>query len=309
MKITLDLDRLLEENRITREEYARLEALAARDTASLALNVLIAFGVIAVAGATIMLLRSAGVATLLGIGVGAVGAWADRVSQRRWQPLGSILLLVGSLTAGGGLVSLTDGSSLTFIALAVVFAGVSLLTGSGLLAALSALALLAAVGGRAGYEHALYWLGIEQPLLTIGLFGMLTIAAHRVSIAVGAETARLAIVFGRTCLFIVNFGFWIGSLWGDPLRTAKQRAGGWEAVVPDWFFAIAWALALVAAGVWGVRENRRAVVNITAVFGAIHFYTQYFARLGASPGSVLAAGLIALAIGICLLRYNQGPTP
>jgi hypothetical protein len=51
-----------------------------------------------VAGATIKLLRSAGVATLLGIGVGAVGAWAEGVSQRRWQPLGGIRLLVGSLT-------------------------------------------------------------------------------------------------------------------------------------------------------------------------------------------------------------------
>ena len=64
MKVTLDLDRLLEEHRITQEESVRLEALAAHETASLALNVLIAFGVIAVAGATILLLKSASVAGL-----------------------------------------------------------------------------------------------------------------------------------------------------------------------------------------------------------------------------------------------------
>jgi hypothetical protein len=38
VKVTLDLGRLLQEGRITHEEYARLESLAARATASLALN-------------------------------------------------------------------------------------------------------------------------------------------------------------------------------------------------------------------------------------------------------------------------------
>ena len=175
-----------------------------------------------------------------------------------------------------------------------------LAVGSGLF--LAVLALLAVFGPMISSQSSTaqnLGLGATAPSLKhwfgTDLFGrdlfVRALEGGRVSLAVGAEPARLAIVFGRTCLFIVNFGFWIGSLWGDPLRTAKQRASGWEAVVPDWFFAIAWALALIAAGVWGVRENRRAVVNIAAVFGAIHFYTQYFARLGASPGSVLAAGL------------------
>jgi hypothetical protein len=43
-----------------------------------------------------------------------------------------------------------------------------------------------------------------------------------------------------------------------------------------------------------------------AVFGAIHGYTQYFERLGASPGTILVAGLAALGIALIIVRYNTG---
>jgi len=48
MKITLNLSKLLEEGKLTPAEAERLRALAAHDTGSLAINVLVGFGVIAV---------------------------------------------------------------------------------------------------------------------------------------------------------------------------------------------------------------------------------------------------------------------
>jgi hypothetical protein len=60
--------------------------------------------------------------------------------------------------------------------------------------------------------------------------------------------------------------------------------------------------------VWGVRANRRWVVNVATVFGAIHFYTQWFERLGATPVSVLVAGLLALGIAVALRYFNKAPT-
>jgi hypothetical protein len=48
MKVTLDLSKLLEERKLTQAEAERLRALAAHDTGSLAINVLVGFGVIAV---------------------------------------------------------------------------------------------------------------------------------------------------------------------------------------------------------------------------------------------------------------------
>lgn len=306
MKITLDLDRLLEERRITPDEYARFESLAAHATASLALNILVAFGVVAVAGGTLALLKSAGAAIFLGAALDGVGVYLNYSQARHWQPLAVILLLIGSLTAAGGVVWLTSGSPAGFALLSASFAAMALLAGSGLLAALSALSLLAAFGGMTGYVHAAYFLAIEQPLLTVFVFGLLSFATYRVSLVVPADYGRLATVFSGTCLFIVNLGFWVGSLWGDPLWGSRSNPGaGASVLIPDWVFALAWGVGLVAVGVWAARRNRRWVVNLAAVFAAIHFYTQYFERLGASPGSVLVAGLVALGIAVGLVQYNR----
>ena len=45
-------------------------------------------------------------------------------------------------------------------------------------------------------------------------------------------------------------------------------------------------------------------MNVVAVFGAIHFYSQWFERLGASPGSVLTAGGVALGFALGLRALN-----
>ena len=70
-------------------------------------------------------------------------------------------------------------------------------------------------------------------------------------------------------------------------------------------FAAVWAVALIAVGVWAVRANRRWLVNIVAVFGVIHFYTQWFERLGPQPIAILIAGVIALGVALGLWRLNR----
>ncbi len=50
------------------------------------------------------------------------------------------------------------------------------------------------------------------------------------------------------------------------------------------------------------------MLNLAAVFGAIHFYTQWFEKLGATPLSVLVAGMTTLALAIGIWKYNQGRT-
>ena len=124
---------------------------------------------------------------------------------------------------------------------------------------------------------------------------MLAWIAYSQSQRVDAKRARALVFFSRSCIFIVNLAFWIGSLWGD------VRLG-----ISSLSFAVGWALALVAVGVWATRNDKRWVVNITIVFGAIHFYTQWFERLGATPGSLLFAGASALALVYWLRNYNRG---
>ena len=67
MKITLDLTKLLHEGKITQAEHDRLGMLAAEGTGSLAINILVGFGVIAVAGASVALVPTPPTAMAIGV--------------------------------------------------------------------------------------------------------------------------------------------------------------------------------------------------------------------------------------------------
>jgi iron complex transport system permease protein len=306
MKVTVDIDKLLREGRISPADHARLKSSAAADTGSLALNLLLGFGVIATAAGALVLLHSAPGSVVLGVVMGAAGVSVSAQSPKTWGVLGSILLLVGSLLAAGGVLALTDGRTPGFMAVTALFLVAGVFARSGLLIALGTLALAHTVGAGTGYGHAMYVLVIQEPTVTVVLFTVLSWACYRWSLSLQPEFQRLALVSARTSLFLVNFGFWVGSLWGDTPGTGELGFGGrGSQTIPDWAFAIAWAAALIGAGSWAARENRRWVVNLVAVFGAIHFYTQYFERLGASPGTILTAGLVAIGIALALFRYNR----
>ena len=69
--------------------------------------------------------------------------------------------------------------------------------------------------------------------------------------------------------------------------------------------SIGWALALIAVGVWGVRSNRRWVVNVAAVFAGIHFYTQWFSILGPNAFSILVGGIVMIGAALALRSLNR----
>jgi hypothetical protein len=306
MKVTLDLSQLLETGKITQAEHDKLLALSAAGTGSLAFNILIGFGVVAVAGGGLALFPDPMVAANLGLASAIAGVLIGRRYRKQWGVLGVIMVLLGALFFGGGVMALTEGS-LT----GIVITGASFLVGgiiakSGLLMTLATLAFSSCLGVATGYEHAGYFMGVRRPIITIVVFTLVAIGAYELSKRLRSEDQRLALIVSRTAVLLVNFGFWIGSLWGDDLGNSPD--GSWHAraiVVPDYVFSAGWALALIGAVSWAVTANRRWLVNVGAVFGAIHLYTQWFERLGASPVTVLAAGLIAIGIAMGIWKYNS----
>jgi hypothetical protein len=333
MKIVLDVDKLLKEGRISQEEYSRLRQFSREATRRTAFNILVAFGVLATSGG-ILALHPSGLTALV-MGLAALALGVALISGRflsvkftaEWRLLGVILVIVGAVgTVGGAYYAFPGLAEMVADALAVMgrfyehhtffclslitllLLIASVLTKVSALAALAVFPLSAAVGNMTGYWHATYWLEIRQPTLTICLFSVLSLAAYGLSLRVPTDYEGIAIVFSRTALFFVNFGFWVGSLWGDSLWKEPQYGWGYnpdQALIPAWVFAIGWAVALVATGLWAARANRRWVVNLLTVFGAIHFYTQLFERLGASPGAFLASGIAALGIAFFIVRYNR----
>ncbi|HET9616244.1 MAG TPA: hypothetical protein VFP74_03660 [Pseudolabrys sp.] len=312
MKITLDISKLVEEGRLTPEEAQRLTALASHETGSLGINILIGFGVVAIAAGAVALVPTPLTAVALGLGLVAAGfaVLVNRIKQ--WAVLGQICLVIGALMFCGGVAAFGEGSLASMLIVAAALGAIAVAARSSLLAALAVLAASACLGARTGYSHAMYSLAIFEPTLTIVLFSAVAYAAYRVSKHVAADYERIALSASRTAILLVNFGFWIGSLWGDPLFLLTKMSGKTPVasrldaiVIPHTVFSIGWAAVLIAAGLWAMRVNRRWLVNVAASFGAIHFYTQWFEKLGATPVSVLLGGVIMLAIALALWSFNK----
>lgn len=311
MKVTLDPDLLLSDGIIDAVTYESLRAISRRNTTALAFNILAGFGIVAVGGATLAMLPTAGTAIALGVAVCAAGTALVALRCTQWSVLAGICVITGALLTGGGIIKLGDGSVGSLLAVAALFGSIAIAARSALLSVLATLVLSACLGARTDYLHAAYFLRVEWPTLTIVSFGSVGAMLYAISKRVPADCARIVIAAAATSAFVVNFGFWVGSLLGD--RQAS-RAGigdpvsrGLAAIAVDWVFALTWAIALAAAGVWAWRRDRRWLMNLVAVFGAIDLYTQWFERLGASPASVLIAGLIALVIALALRSYNARP--
>jgi len=312
MKITLDISKLVEEGKLTREEADRLTALAAHETGSLGINILIGFGVVAISAGAVALVPTPLTAVGIGLALFAAGCAIVLNRVQQWAVLGQICLVIGALMFGGGVIVYGDGSLAATLIVTAAFALAAVAARSSLLMALAVLAASACLGARTGYSHAMYSLAIFEPTLTVVLFSALALAAYLASQRLPADYERLAITAARVSLLLINFGFWIGSLWGDPLMLVRSMnrkdaslAFMSQTVIPATAFSVAWALVLIGAGIWAVQVNRRWLVNLVAVFAGIHFYTQWFERLGATPLSVLLGGVVMLASAIALWLFNR----
>jgi iron complex transport system permease protein len=252
-------------------------------------------------------------ALILGFAVFAIGLAFTLSRIEQWGLLGQICLVVGVLMFCGAVLALGKGALGAMLIVTATLAVAAVIARSGLLIAAAVLALGACLGARAGYWHATYALAIYEPATTIVLFSALALAAYLLSNRLPAEYERLALIAARTSVFMVNFGFWIGSLWGDGLRLVRSLLHDDPSILtsygPDIIsptaFAVAWAIALLGVGIWGMAANRRWVVNVAAVFGAIHFYTQWFDKLGPQPLSFILGGLLMLGFALALWAFNR----
>jgi hypothetical protein len=316
IKIVLDITRLVAEGKLTAEEAERLQAFAKRDTGSLAINVLMSFGGVAVAAGIIALEPAFATGAVLGVALVAIGLAISFFAAKQWGLLGTATTIIGAFLLAGGVIGLAEAGFVGLAFSALLFLALAVAIRSNFLVALVPLALAGALGSSTGYMHAVYMLTVTEPSITIAFFALLAGAGYLISRHIGQAYEQLAIVFARVSLVLVNFGFWVGSLWGDyPGETWAQGEGyrswsnreAWRAAhlhVPEIAFIIGWAIVIIAVGAWAARANRRWVVTTAAVFGAIEFYTQWFERLGAEPWAIIVAGLTIIALAIALWRYN-----
>lgn len=295
MKIVLDLTDLVAKGRLTAAEAERLKGQAAEDTGALGVNILMAFGTIAVALGAGVLIPDLWTVVVIGAVLFAAGFGLTLVRDRRWALFAQIIMTVGALAIAATLGVMTKGDLLLNGLVVLGLAVAAVVARSGLLIALAVLGLTTLLGGATAYWHASYAVSILQPSLTIVALALVAVGGLLASRQVPPDYERVALIGARTATLLINLAFLVGSLFGD--RTPYFTL---EPVV----FSITWAALLIGVGLWGIRANRRWVVNTAAVFGAIHFYTQWFEALGASPVSVLGGGVLLIGFGFALKMLN-----
>ena len=301
MKIVLNIKELLEEGKINQAEYDKLFSLSKNQTGSLALNLLIGFGIIMVCIGVITLTQSAFTALIMGLLTFLIGLFIQFRGTKEWSVLSSCCSISGVLifTAGINLWVLWASES-DFLGLAnsldflyaqilttVILMVATAFLMSNILATLSILSIAQLIGAGTSYFTGSYTIWVSSPVVTIVIFSVLAFLLYYLSRSILSRYENILITGSRTSVLVTNFGFWVGSLFG-----------GGELEVPPQLISIAWALALIGFAVWGWRANRRWVVTVSSIFGAIHFYTQWFTILEVEPVSVVVAGVIAIGIGI-----------
>ena len=305
MKIVLNIKELLEEGKINQTEYDKLLSLSKNETGSLALNLLIGFGIIMVCVGVITLTQSASTALIMGLLTFLIGLFIQFKGTKEWSVLSNCCSISGVLIFIGGMnIWLIDAfvSESVFLPLAMnveilttfILIASSVFLTSNILAALSILSIAQITGAGTDYFMASYTIWVSSPVVTIVLFSALAFFLYYLSRSTLSRYENILITGSRTSVLVANFGFWVGSLFG-----------GGDLEVSSELISMAWALALIGFAVWGWRANRRWVVIVSSIFGAIHFYTQWFTILEMEPASVVIGGVIAIGIGIGIKRLDS----
>jgi hypothetical protein len=255
MKIVLDLTRLIAEGKLTPAQAEELQRLAKADTSFLAINILMTLGVFAIAAGVLALLPTTATAIVLGAALAIAGVAVSLTVGPLWSLLGTAMTIAGGLTAAGGIIGQSDPHWIGFAISAALLMGLAIAIRSALLSALTVFALAGLLGSSTGYDFATYFLEVNEPTVTIAVFALLALTAYLIGKRVPADYERVALSFARISLVMANFGFWIGSLWGDNPGHSWRGAGWEQPVIPDYVFVIGWAVAMIGVGVWAAAQS------------------------------------------------------
>src|SRR5215467_9293510 len=146
IRIVLDITRLVEEGKLTAQEAERLQALAKRDTGSLAINVLMSFGAVAVAGGIIALEPAFTTGAVLGVALVAIGLAVSFFAAQQWGLLGTANTIIGALLLAGGVIGVAEADFTGLAFSALLFLALAVALRSNFLIALVPLALAGALG-------------------------------------------------------------------------------------------------------------------------------------------------------------------
>lgn len=322
-KITLDLDTLIASGKLTQNEADRLKGFAEPNRAvSTLVQVFYILGALALSAGVVALKPEPIIGLILALIALGFAAWVQAKKSESLSILGVGMSIAGTLGVcgwfateyGTGTNALLINTVVTLIVLASAIWFRSLF-----LIALVPVGLAAMLGSGTMYWHASYGIFVTEPTITIIVFGVLALGLFAVCYKLPAIRDMQALVAARVSWMIMNFGFWVGSLWGDYIGehfhfggnyASYEETEAWRATafhVPDYAFVVAWALASIGTIFW--LKSHRFAVNAGITFLAINAYTQFFERFYESAWALILGGASLLVFAWALFNFdraNQG---
>ena len=321
-KITLDLDKLVAEDKLSEDEAARLAQLGtASNRLGIFINLFLILGALAVAAGVIALEPSATVGLMLALVALGGGAVIYFAATQDWRVLAHGLVIMGCVGLAGWMAWQAAESEnwpehmgwVVHLFAFMIFTAGAVIFRQPFLAALSPLALGALVGSGTAYWHASYGIFVREATISIVLFTAVAGGLYLLRDKLEEAWSGIITVAARVSFFMINFAFWVGSLWGDYIGEMWEAPDRWTArsewrdaalYIPEWVFSIGWAAFLVACIWLGTRDYRRFLANTAVVFLAIHAYTQLFETLGAEPWTLVIAGLSMVGLAAGVARFD-----
>lgn len=315
--VKLDLDALVKTGKISAAQAETLATFSiAEPKSAIWMSTVLIFGALGVAAGVLALEPSAIMGLLLALTALGIATWLKLFqTDETWTVLGSAFALMGTIGLSGW-VAMEAGEDLVAIWPQLVIFGImtagALVYRSSFLAALAVLALAAVLGTGTFYWHASYALIVREPTVTITIFS--TVAGGLYALRPHLSTAwqSLTTVAARTAVFLTNFGFWVGSLWGDHLGEHWVAGDNWSARyewretathIPELVFSLGWAACLIALF---VKAPRGGFLSTSAlVFFAIHAYTQFFETFADDAVFLIVGGFMAIGVAVLATRLSR----
>lgn len=301
MKILIDIDELEKNGVVTSELATVLRGEAIREIGSSTISILLALGAIAIVIGLFYFISThllhftfkTEFGVFIGLALLFLGWMINQRYPTQWGKLGSTLMFIGALVLCISLGSITNTPFITPLSTVAILLFASVISGSRLLIICVPFIILAAFDGSPRYWHAIYDIPTENPVLAISIFSALTYVSWQFAKLQTGQNKRLAIVFARTCILLLNLSFLTGSLHFSEIST------------PRIVFVVVWALALLSAGAWGIKHRSSFIVNTAATFAALHFYSQWFLNIGTTSFSFILAGIATVIFALWLRSYNR----
>jgi len=334
-KANVDLDQLVADGHL---DFQTAQMLSRQSTpppySGYLINVLYIIGALAAAAGVVLLKPTATTGLIIAIICLIFGQF---IQWKNWPHLRILSLALGIGAAAGlsGWFVLEFGQSLSAMAVngfitTVTFA-MSLLFRSRFLSALVPLCIGNLIGSGGAYWHASYGIFVREAAISIVLFTALCAALYwvtkRLSDRAGSMKEDWSVmpeVAARMSFIIANFGFWVGSLWGDyvgdhlagvahrlpnqdwnQFREARDAYRETAFFIHDNVFTIGWAAFAVAAIALGNRLGNRFIAISGVVFLCINAFTQYFEYFRDEPWALVIGGIALVAIALGLVRWEM----